>query len=164
MGSLLHDPPQTEIQSPCGPAWSRHSARKELSHRHYHSTYQVTLAGADDARVATHLAWTELQLRKPLFNGGLNHSVFAVSSFASAAECDGLITAAHKVAALYERKELQCLERVPIAASSAALRIHSRLVKRLFLFIESEMPVMDWDDTHLNAPGVAESFVRLKQE
>ena len=29
---------------------------------------------------------------------------------------------------------------------------------------ESEMPVMDWDDTHLNAPGVAESFVRLKQE
>ena len=104
------------------------------------STYQVALAACVDASQAAARGWTELALREPLFDGAQGHSVFLVSSFASATECEGLIDAARKVALLYEREELQPRERVPVAASSSALKLHSRLLKRLFSFIEAELP------------------------
>jgi len=103
-------------------------------------------ADAAAARAATgRLTWKELQLREPLFESTtevFGCSVFELASFATEAECEGLIAAAVKVAALYEDEEGQSRVRVPVASSSAALRIHSRLVKRLLSFIESEMPAL----------------------
>jgi len=100
-------------------------------------------AAAAAARAATgRLAWKELPLREPLFDCALGCSVFEVPSFATEAECEGFIAAAVTVAELYEDAKMQSRVRVPVASSSAALRLHSRLLKRLLSFLESEMPAL----------------------
>jgi len=104
--------------------------------------HQVSPADAAAARAATgRLTWKELPLHEPLFDGAFGCSVFQVPSFASEAECEGLIAAAVKFAALYEDKG-QSLVRVPVASNSAARRLHSRLLERLLSFLESEMSAL----------------------
>jgi hypothetical protein len=62
--------------------------------------------------------------------------VSTVEGFATAAECESLIAAAHEVLASYDR-EPQPRERIPVAASSEARRLHARLHARLLSLIEA---------------------------
>ena len=130
------------------------------------STCQVMIADSDAAQAAAQgWAWTELQLREPAFDGSLSHSVFLVPSLASVAECEGLIAAAQKVSVTYEKLpgmfEVPGRQRMPVTASSAALRVHSRLLKRVLSFIESELPhlalTLFGQDTNLSSMSVSYS-------
>ena len=62
--------------------------------------------------------------------------VSTVEGFATAAECESLIAAAYEVLASYDR-EPQPRERIPVAASSEARRLHARLHARLLSLIEA---------------------------
>jgi len=100
-------------------------------------------ADAAAARAATgRLTWKELPLHERLFDHAFGCSLFEVPSFATEAECEGLIAAAVKVAALHEDEKGQSRVRVPAGSSSAARRLHSKLFERLLSFLESEMPVL----------------------
>ena len=78
----------------------------------------------------------ELLLRPRLFEGAYERSVFTVDSFASAAECQALVDAAHRLLDSYGNAHVQPAR----SRLSIVSRIDQVLRLRLLTLLEAELP------------------------